>query len=191
MNYLTEKQLIRQYLEGDTHSLEILINRYKTKIFTSIYLMVKDKYVAEDIFQDTFIKVIDTLKLEKYTDEGKFSNWVTRIAHNLCVDYFRKTKNRSFIKSSDNMELYEHSGIMSDPTDHNIEWRESTEAVQNLLDRIPEEQREVIILRHYADLSFAKIAVLNNCSINTALGRMRYGLINLRKLASGQQLSFT
>ncbi|MEI7964396.1 MAG: sigma-70 family RNA polymerase sigma factor [Chitinophagaceae bacterium] len=191
MNHLTDKQLIQQYLEGDARSLGILVNRYKTKIFTSIYLLVKDKYVAEDIFQDTFIKVIDTLRLEKYTDEGKFANWVTRIAHNLCVDHFRKTKHRSFIKSTDNIELYEHSGIKSNAVDHNIEWRESTEAVQNLLDRLPEEQRVVIILRHYADLSFAKIAVLNNCSINTALGRMRYGLINLRKLAGGQQLSFS
>lgn len=190
MNPLTEQKLVTQYMKGDNCALEILIYQHKAAIFTSIYLLVKDKELAEDIFQDTFIKVIDTLKNEKYTDEGKFVYWVIRIAHNLCIDHFRKSKNKSFIKSFDGSDVFDLIGSEAEPIDHNIEWKQSHDTVRKMLDQLPEEQREVIILRHYAGLSFAKIAVLNKCSINTALGRMRYGLMNLRKMKKEKQIMF-
>jgi len=188
MNNLTEQQLLKQYLAGDQRSLEVLINQHKDKIFTSIYLLVKDRSLAEDIFQDTFIKVIDRLKNGKYNDEGKFVFWVTRIAHNLCIDHFRKSKTMSFIKKPEDRDIFESMDLMDDCPNH-IEQRQTHDRVRRLLDKLPEDQREVIILRHYADMSFAEIAKTTKCSINTALGRMRYGLLNLRKLVREKELA--
>ncbi len=190
MNNLTEKQLIQNYIDGDSKAIERLIYQHKDRIFTSICLLVKDKYIAEDIFQDAFIKVIDTLKNKKYNDEGKFVHWVIRIAHNLCIDHFRKTKNKGFVKSSDGQDIFDRVGFAAAPANYNIEQAQTHKTVGKLLDKLPAEQREVIILRHYADMSFAQIAALNKCSINTALGRMRYGLINLRKMTKEKQVAF-
>jgi RNA polymerase sigma factor (sigma-70 family) len=190
MNPLTEQELIKQFINGDPKALEILIYQHKAKIFTSIYLLVKDKDLAEDIFQDTFIKVIDKLKSENYTNEGKFAAWVIRIAHNLCIDHFRKAKSRTFVKNTDDRDAFDRIGFAAELNDHNIEWRQSCANMRKMLDKLPAEQREVIILRHYADLSFAEIAGLTKCSINTALGRMRYGLINLRKMTKEKQIVF-
>jgi len=189
MNHLTEQQLLMQYANGDPKALEILIYQYKDKIFTSIYLMVKDRHLAEDIFQDTFIKVIDRLKNEQYIDEGKFVHWIIRIAHNLCIDHFRKTKSRSFIRKTDDRDIFDTINIEDEDGGHTIERRQSHDRVRKLLDKLPEEQREVIILRHYADFSFAEIAKLTQTSINTALGRMRYGLMNLRKMMKEKQMA--
>lgn len=190
MNSLTEQKLISQYMNGDNCALEILIYQYKASIFTTIYLLVRDKELAEDIFQDTFIKVIDTLKNGKYNHEGKFVHWVMRIAHNLCIDHFRRSKSRSFIKTIEGRDIFDLVGSADEPVDHNIAWKQSHDTVRKMLDQLPEEQREVVILRHYAGLSFAKIAELNKCSINTALGRMRYGLMNLRKMKKEKQIMF-
>ena len=172
---LSDQQIVRMYIDGDSNALSTLVNRYKDKIFTSIYLLVKDKYLAEDIFQDVFIRVIDTLKGGRYTDEGKFLPWAMRIAHNLCVDHFRKVKRNPTIKTSDDRDIFEVLNFSEAGVDTRIMAEQTSDKVRKLIDLLPEDQREVIILRHYADLSFKEIAQLTNCSINTALGRMRYG----------------
>ncbi len=189
LNNLTDQQLIHMYMDGDADALATIIVRYKDKIYTSIYLLVKDKYLAEDIFQDVFIRVIDTLKGGRYTDEGKFLPWAMRIAHNMCVDHFRKVKRTPTIKTSDDRDIFEVLNFSEPGADQRIMAGQSHERVRKMVDMLPEDQREVIILRHYADLSFKEIADLTKCSINTALGRMRYGLINLRKLMTEKQIA--
>ena len=186
---LSDQQLIHLYMEGDAEALSTLVYRYKDKIYTSIYLLVKDKYLAEDIFQDSFIRVIDTLKSGRYTDEGKFLPWALRIAHNLCVDHFRKVKRTPSIKTSDDRDIFEVLNFSEPGADQKMMQMQSHDRVRKMLEHLPEDQREVIIMRHYADLSFKEIATLTQCSINTALGRMRYGLINLRKMMVEKQIA--
>ena len=178
----TDHELIHSFRDGDLQALEALVIRHKDKLYTSILFLVKDKYLAEDIFQDVLIKIIDTIRGGRYTEEGKFLPWAMRIAHNLCVDQFRKVKRTPAIKTSDDRDIFEVINFTEDGADVKIMKRQSHDRVRRMLDLLPEDQREVIILRHYADLSFKEIASLTNCSINTALGRMRYGLINLRKM---------
>jgi len=178
----TDHELIHLFMDGDMNALETLVLRHKDKLYTSILFMVKDKYLAEDIFQDVLIKIIDTIRSGRYTEEGKFLPWAMRIAHNLCVDHFRKVKRTPAIKTSDDRDIFEVLNFTEDGADMKMMKRQSYDRVRQMLDLLPDDQREVIILRHYADLSFKEIAALTNCSINTALGRMRYGLINLRKM---------
>ena len=185
----SDQQLVHLYMNGDSNGLSTLVVRYKEKIFTSIYLLVKDKYLAEDIFQEVFIRIIDTLKGGRYTDEGKFLPWAMRIAHNLCVDHFRKVKRSPSIKTSDDRDIFEVLNFSEPGADQRMMAEQSHDKVRKMVDMLPEDQREVIILRHYADLSFKEIAQLTNCSINTALGRMRYGLINLRKMMTEKQIA--
>lgn len=189
LNNLTDQQLIHLYMDGDADALATIVMRYKEKIYTSIYLLVKDKYLTEDIFQDVFIRIIDTLKGGRYTDEGKFLPWAMRIAHNMCVDHFRKVKRSPTIKTSDDRDIFEVLNFSEPGADHKMMNGQSHERIRKMVDMLPEDQREVIILRHYADLSFKEIADLTKCSINTALGRMRYGLINLRKLMTEKQIA--
>ncbi|MEI8052227.1 MAG: sigma-70 family RNA polymerase sigma factor [Bacteroidota bacterium] len=189
LSTLTDQQLVRSYMDGNANALSVLVERYKDKIFTSIYLLVKDKYLAEDIFQDAFIRIIDTLRGGRYTDEGKFLPWAMRIAHNLCVDHFRKVKRSPSIKTSDDHDIFEVLNFSEPGADQKIMANQSHDRVRKMVDMLPEDQREVIILRHYADLSFKEISDLTNCSINTALGRMRYGLINLRKMMTEKQIA--
>jgi RNA polymerase sigma-70 factor (ECF subfamily) len=178
----TDHELIHLFRDGDLQALEALVIRHKDKLYTSILFLVKDKYLAEDIFQDVLIKVIDTIRGGRYTEEGKFLPWAMRIAHNLCVDHFRKVKRTPAIKTSDDRDIFEVLNFTEEGADTKMMKRQSHDRVRQMLDLLPEDQKEVIILRHYADLSFKEIASLTNCSINTALGRMRYGLINLRKM---------
>ena len=185
----TDHELIHQFRDGDLHALEALILRHKDKLFTSILFLVKDKYLAEDIFQDVLIKVIDTIRGGRYTEEGKFLSWAMRIAHNLCVDHFRKVKRTPAIKTSDDRDIFEVLNFTEEGADVKMMKRQSHDRVRQMLDMLPEDQKEVIILRHYADLSFKEIASLTNCSINTALGRMRYGLINLRKMMTEKRIA--
>ncbi len=189
LNNLTDQQLIHLYMDGDADALATIVLRYKEKIYTSIYLLVKDKYLAEDIFQDVFIRVIDTLKTGKYTDEGKFLPWAMRIAHNMCVDHFRKVKRNPTIKTSDDRDIFDVLNFSETGVDQRMMANQSHDRVRKMVDMLPDDQREVIILRNYADLSFKEIATLTNCSINTALGRMRYGLINLRKMMTEKQIA--
>src|SRR5580698_5092952 len=189
LQQLPDQQLIRFFADGDSLALEALVMRYKDKIFTSILLLIKDKFLAEDIFQDVFIRVIDTLRSGRYTDEGKFLPWAMRIAHNLCVDHFRRVRRTPVIKTSDDRDIFEVLHFSEEGADRKMMQRQSHDRVRQMLDLLPEDQREVIILRHYADLSFKEIAALTNCSINTALGRMRYGLINLRKMMTEKKIA--
>ena len=185
----TDHELIQNFQDGDLNALEVLVLRHKDKMYTSILFLVKDKYLAEDIFQDVLIKIIDTIRGGRYTEEGKFLPWAMRIAHNLCVDHFRKVKRTPSIKTSDDRDIFEVINFTEEGADEKMMKRQSHDKVRQMLDLLPEDQREVIILRHYADLSFKEIASLTNCSINTALGRMRYGLINLRKMMTQKKIA--
>lgn len=188
----TDTQLVIRFQNGDTAALSTLIGRYKDKVYTSILFLVKNKSLAEDIFQDTFIRVIDTLRFRRYNEEGKVLPWIMRIAHNLCVDHFRKMKRTPLIASdqSDIRDIIDTMGINNySNAETDIIRKETYSMVVEMLDKLPYTQREVIILRHYADLSFKEIATLTNCSINTALGRMRYGLLNLRKMMEDSSIA--
>ena len=180
-NNLSEIELIESYLNGDSIAFSTLVNRHKSKIFTSIYILVKDKYLAEDIFQELFIRIIESIKRGAYNENGKFLQWAIRIAHNMCIDHFRKVQRNPTIKTSDNNQVFDL--YYSEPaTDVKIMQGEQYESVKKVIDSLPRDQREIIILRHYANLSFKEIAALADISINTALGRMRYALANIRKM---------
>lgn len=189
MSKLSDHELINSFNAGNVNAFEALVLRHKEKLYTSIFFLVKDKYLAEDIFQDVFIRIIDTIKGGRYTEEGKFLPWAMRIAHNLCVDHFRKVKRTPTIKNSDDQDIFEVLNFTEDSAEDKLIKKQSHSRVRDMLDQLPEDQREVIILRHYADMSFKEIAAITNCSINTALGRMRYGLINLRKMMAAKQIS--
>jgi RNA polymerase sigma-70 factor (ECF subfamily) len=187
---LTDQQLIQLFVNGDSSSLEDLIYRHKDRIFTSIVILLKDKSLAEDIFQEVFIKIIDTLRSGSYTDEGKFLPWALRIAHNMCVDHFRKVKRTPVVyNNSEDYDIFDTLNLSEEGAEDKIMRTQSHERVRQMLDMLPQDQREVIVMRHFANLSFKEIAEKTNCSINTALGRMRYGLINLRKLMVEQQVA--
>lgn len=185
----TDKQLISAYLKGDEASLGTLINRHQEKVYTSIMMFVKDQYLAEDIFQDTFIKVVNTLRSGSYKEEGKFAPWVMRIAYNLCVDHHRKTKRNPTITNSEGFDIFEVLTFSEDNAEDMITKNETHQKVRQLVEQLPEEQRQVVVLRHYANLSFKEIAELTGVSINTALGRMRYALINLRKMIAEKAIT--
>ena len=179
---LNDKELINLYLEGNQKAFEVLLTRHKEKIYTSIYLFVKDHELAEDIFQEVFIKIIDTLRKGKYNHEGKFLQWAMRISYNLCVDYFRRSKRRTKVSPSETFDIFDVLEVKDDNMETTMIKTQTYNRVRQLVDMLPPEQREVVILRHYADMSFKEIAALTRVSINTALGRMRYALINIRKL---------
>ncbi|AFD07979.1 RNA polymerase sigma factor [Solitalea canadensis] len=185
----SDQSLIHSYLIGNEEALEILITRHKAKIYTTIYLLVKDSYLAEDIFQDTFIKVINTLRAGKYNEEGKFLPWVLRIAHNLVIDHFRKDKRTPIVTTIDGYDIFNVLHFVDENAEDRIIREQSTSDLRKLILMLPEEQREVLIMRHYADLSFKEIADITEVSINTALGRMRYALNNLRKMMSVKEES--
>lgn len=183
-----DKDLIIEYLDGNDKSFEILLNRHKDKIYTSIYLFVKDRSKAEDIFQDVFIKIIDTLRKGKYNHEGKFLQWAMRISYNMCVDNFRRSKRRTKISATETFDIFDVLECGDDNMETTIMKSQMHEKLRYLVDQLPEEQREVVILRHYADMSFKEISQLTRVSINTALGRMRYALINMRKMVGNKEL---
>ncbi len=182
MSMVNDHELIARYVDGDEKAFEVLLLRYKSKIYTSIYLFVKDQALAEDIFQEVFIKIIDTLRKGKYNHEGKFVQWAMRIAYNMCVDYHRRNKRRSHINPTEDFDIFEVLRLSDDGPDTEIMRSEMHTRIRRLVDDLPVEQREVVVLRHYADMSFKEIAALTRVSINTALGRMRYALINIRKM---------
>lgn len=184
---LNDQQLISNYLEGDEKAFQELLNRYERKVYTSIYLFVKDDAMAQDIFQEVFIKIINTLRSGKYSHEGKFGQWAMRIAYNLCVDYFRRGKRRPTIYPNENFDIFDVLSSKEPDAEHLIMRSQTHDRIRKLVDMLPPEQREVVILRHYADMSFKEIAALTRVSINTALGRMRYALINIRKMIDAKQ----
>ncbi len=191
-NALNDNELVQRFIEGDQNSLEILIHRHKSRVYSYILLIVKNQELAEDIFQETFIKVIRSLKRGKYVENGKFVSWVLRISHNLIIDHFRKEKLQGTV-SNDSLEVdIFNSQKFSDFTiEDEMVNNQILSEVKELIKELPEDQQQVIYMRHYMGLSFKEIAEQTDVSINTALGRMRYALINLRKLIKQKNLELT
>lgn len=181
---VNESELVSAYIRGDESAFETLVERYKSKIYTTIYLVVKDQEVAEDLMQDTFIKAIRTLRNGKYNEEGKFLPWILRIAHNLAIDYFRRARRYPSVVFEDGSNVFNSLNFSEGSVETRQIKKESHEHLRGLIKQLPEQQREVLIMRHYEDMSFQEIADATGVSINTALGRMRYALINLRKMMS-------
>jgi RNA polymerase sigma factor (sigma-70 family) len=188
----SDQDLVKRFIQGDQTSIEVLINRHKNKVFTYIILIVKNQSLAEDIFQDTFIKVIKSLQEGKYKDNGKFVSWVIRIAHNLTIDHFRKEKQINTYSNEDyEADIFNSRKLSENTVEDIMVENQIIKEVRLLIDELPEDQKQVILLRHYGGLSFKEIADQTDVSINTALGRMRYALINLRKLIEQKNLSLT
>ncbi len=188
----SERQLIQDFLQGNPLGLQRLIERHQNRLYSYIYVMVKDKQLADDLFQDTFVKIINTLKSGTYKDEGKFIQWAMRIAHNLVIDHFRKIKKINYAESKhDNYDILDNLRITDLSIEDEIVRNQIHSEVKALLEFLPEEQKEVLFLRCYANLSFKEIAEQTEVSINTALGRMRYALINLRKLIKENNIILT
>ncbi len=185
---MKDQELIKTYLTGEDKAFEILLKRHKDKIYTSIYLFVKDTEMANDIFQDVFIKIVDTLRKGKYNHEGKFLQWAMRISYNMCVDNFRRNKRRTKVSSTETFDIFDILESKDDNMETTMIKSQMHKKVRSLVDELPPEQREVVILRHYADMSFKEISQLTRVSINTALGRMRYALINMRKMADERNM---
>ncbi len=188
---VSDQDLISRYLAGQESALEQLIRRHKNRVFAYILMVVKDKELAEDLFQDTFIKVINTFRSGQYKEEGKFIQWVMRISHNLIIDYFRKSKRIPVVENNDDFDIFEKVRIPVESTEEKIIMEQIHQDVKNLIEYLPKEQKEVLVMRHYGDMSFKDIAEVTNVSINTALGRMRYALINLRKLIKEKEVILT
>lgn len=189
---LNDNELVQLYIGGNEESLSVLLNRHKRKIFSSIMVVVKNKALAEDIFQDTFLKVIQTLKRGQYSEEGKFLPWVIRIARNLIIDHFRRIKKMPPVPvyfNEEGEEVSVFNTLASDqPVDDYDETVKFKKSIRSIINELPADQREVVIMRTYYDMSFKEIADFTNVSINTALGRMRYGLLNLKKLIEEKNL---
>ncbi len=178
---LNDSVLVTLYKNGNEKAFELLVKRYKSKVYTAIYLIVKDSYTAEDLLQDTFIKAVTTIKTGRYNEEGKFLPWLLRIAHNLAIDYFRRDKRYPTIVMEDGSNVFDTLEFSEDSAE-SIQIKQETYArLRTMIENLPAVQREVLIMRHYGDMSFQEIADATGVSINTALGRMRYALINLRK----------
>lgn len=180
---LTDNELIQGYKNGDNSCFDILLERYQNKVYGYIISIIKDKEIAEDIFQDTFYKVVYTINSGIYKDENKFIHWVMRIAHNLIVDYFRRIGKMPMIPNRPDCDVVETLKLHDDNIERNIMRKQTNANVRKLIKMLPPEQRRVVILRHYGKYDFKDIAAKTNVSINTALGRMRYAIINLRRLA--------
>ena len=189
--HVNDSELVSLYIKnGDEKAFEMLVRRYKSKVYTTIYLIVKDTFVAEDLMQDTFIKAVDVLRSGRYNDEGKFLPWVLRIAHNMAIDYFRRDKRYPNVVFEDGSSVFNTLDFAEDSFEE-IQIREESHAhLRSLIKMLPDTQREVLVMRHYEDMSFQEIADATGVSINTALGRMRYALINLRKMMSKHSPSY-
>lgn len=179
---LNDRDLVKGFIKGNDRYFEVLLLRYKSKIFTTIYLIVKDRGVAEDLFQDVMIKVVKMIRAGKYNEEGKFLPWVVRIARNLAIDHFRKIQRNPLQRESEDYDIF-HAAKTDSNAEQEIIKQENVRYVRELIQRLPDKQREVLVMRSYADLSFKEIAEITDVSINTALGRMRYALLNLKRLA--------
>ena len=187
---VSDAALLSAYIQGDDKAFETLVKRSKSKVYTTIYLIVKDRYVAEDLMQEAYIKAIDVMKSGRYNEEGKFLPWILRIAHNMAIDYFRKEKRYPTIVLEDGSKVF-NSFDFAEVSVEDMQLKADQVAnVRELIKKLPDEQREVLVMRHYEDLSFQEIADQTGVSINTALGRMRYALINLRKMLNKQEIAY-
>ena len=188
---IKDAELVKSYIEGNENSLAILINRHKQKIYSFIYSKVFDRDITEDVFQDTFIKVIRTLKKGKYNEEGKFLPWVMRIAHNLVIDHFRKSNRMPKFDNSGEFNIFSVISDSSLNAEKRIIKNQVEEDLRRLIEELPDDQKEVLVMRMYSDMSFKEISENTGVSINTALGRMRYALINLRKVIDKHNIVLT
>lgn len=189
---VSDQELVKQFAEGSQSAFETLLSRHKQKVYAYILVSVRDKALAEDIFQETFIKVIRSLKDGRYFENGKFVSWVIRIAHNLIIDHYRREKQLGTTNAgSFEWDVFNSNRYSEQTVEQDIVYAQILKDVKGLLAFLPEEQREVVMMRHYMDLSFKEIAEITDVSINTALGRMRYALINLRKLIEEHKIVLT
>jgi len=187
----SDKELIKRYLSGNESSLELIINKHKNRVYSYILMVVKSPEIADDLFQDTFIKVINTLKSGTYNEEGKFIHWVMRIAHNLTIDYFRKKKRFPIKENSEDRDTFEMLNLESESIEDILITDQIHEDLRTLINHLPDEQKEVLIMRHYIGMSFKDIAEETDVSINTALGRMRYAILNIRRLVKEKNISLS
>lgn len=178
----SDNELLQRYINGDENALTILLKKHQRKIFSFIMMRVKNKALAEDIFQDAFCKAIDSIKNGKYNEEGKFLPWIMMIANNLCMDHFRRNKRMPTIVDSDGNDILNVLKFAEESREDSIIRDQQIMQIKEMIELLPADQKEVLILRHYADLSFKEIAEMTNTNINTALGRMRYALLSLRKM---------
>jgi len=176
-----DSQLVSLYQQGNEEAFEVLLHRHKSRIYTAIYLIVKDRYKAEDLLQETFIKAVNTIKGGRYNEEGKFLPWLSRIAHNLAIDSFRRSRRYPEIVLEDGSRLLNSMDFAEDSAESQQIVQDTQTRLRSFIKELPAEQKQVLIMRHYMDMSFQEIADQTGVSINTALGRMRYALINLRK----------
>lgn len=183
LSNLTDQELVKNYINGDNSSFEVLLNRHKNRVFAFIMSKIKNKDLSEDIFQDTYVKVVNSLQKGKYNEEGKFLPWVMRIAHNLVIDHFRKQKKMQMIRSNNDFDIFDVIKDSKINADEKLIKDQIFSDLNSLIDKLPSDQKEVLKMRYYEELSFKKIAEYFDISINTALGRMRYALINLRALS--------
>ena len=192
MQHLTDDELVTEFIGGNEDCVDVLISRHKKRVYTYILMNVKQQHLAEDIFQDTFCKALQSLRKGQYSDNGRFVSWMLRIAHNLVIDHYRRQKNMSTVSSDDNDLLLLNSTKYSDPSiEDQIAYDQILKDVASLVHLLPKVQRDVVVMRHYQGLSFKEIAEETNVSINTALGRMRYAIINLRKLVEDRNVSLS
>ncbi len=189
---LSDYELVKEFVNGRSSAIEVLIRRHQKRVYSYIYLLVKKQDVAEDIFQETFIKVIKSLKEGKYVDANRFVSWILRIAHNLIIDHFRREKQSKMISKDDyETDILNHPQYSDKNIEEEVVFEQVMSDVRNLIDQLPDDQKEVVMLRYYADLSFKEIAEQTNVSINTALGRMRYAIINMRKIKEANGMILT
>lgn len=187
----SDYELVQAYINGEREVFDTLVARHQQKLYNYIYSVVKDRDASGDIFQETFIKVINVLRSGTYREEGKFVQWIMRIAHNLTIDYFRKEQKMKYVRSNDEVNVFDVIGNFEDSIETVIIKKQINKDIRSLIKQLPEEQRRVLIMRHYADMSFKEIAEKTGVSINTALGRMRYALLNMRRLAEEKSLVLT
>lgn len=185
-----DSELISQYKKGNEGAFAILVNRHKKKIYTTIYMIVKDQYLAEDLMQETFVKVVHTIKSGRYNEEGKFLPWVSRIAHNLAIDHFRKAKRYPTIVMEDGSNIFNSIEFAEDSFESHQIQEDINALLRSFIKELPDTQREVLMMRHYMQMSFQEIADATGVSINTALGRMRYALINIRKKMEEKNIAY-
>lgn len=188
----TDYELITGFINGDDRSIELLILRHKSKVYSYINLYIRSRDLADDIFQDTFLKVVQSIRAGRYQDDGKFISWVMRIAHNLIIDHFRHEKQMGIVYNDDyDTDLFNSRRLADDNVEDIMVRRQVLRDVRSLINGLPEDQREVVIMRHYAGMSFKEIADMTGVSINTALGRMRYALINMRKVMTEKNITLS
>jgi RNA polymerase sigma-70 factor (ECF subfamily) len=187
---LSDQELVLQYQDGNDEAFEVLLLRHKSRIYTAIYLIVKDRHVAEDLLQETYIKAINTIRGNRYNEEGKFLPWLSRIAHNLAIDHFRKSKRYPEIVVEEGSRVFDSMQFSDESFETQQTFRDTRSRLRSFIKELPIEQKQVLIMRHYLQMSFQEIADRTGVSINTALGRMRYALINLRKKMTKNKIAY-